>query len=180
MSASYRFPYLRKEQIAEDTFSFFFGREGMDFDYLPGQYVRMTLSHPAPDERGTSRFFTIASSPTGEREIMITTRVIESTFKKTLIALKPGQEVEMYGPLGKFVLDTGDQTPKVFLAEHLGLEPNVLITLSRSVSHLQAIWDKWDSIKESVLNKADTFWYISCMFHCFYFYRWIIKEFLIV
>lgn len=123
MAKAYKLPFLRKEQITHDVWSFFFDRSGVDFDFLPGQYTRMTLPHPAPDDRGTTRHFTIASSPTRKGEIMITTKVIESTFKKSLFDLTPGQEVEIYGPMGKFILDIDDPTPKVFLAGGIGLTP---------------------------------------------------------
>jgi ferredoxin-NADP reductase len=114
--------FIRKEQVAEKTFSFFFDRGGADFDRLPGQYIRMILPHESPDTRGTSRFFTVASSPTKD-EIMITTKVIESTFKKTLASLVPDQEVNFFGPLGSFVLDEKDVKPKVFLAGGIGITP---------------------------------------------------------
>ena len=83
----------------------------------------MTLPHDKPDERGTARYFTIASSPAGAGEIMLTTRVIESTFKKTMYGLKKGESVEIFGPLGKFVLDVEDKAPKIFLAGEIGITP---------------------------------------------------------
>ena len=123
MKGIYKLAFLRKERVAEDVWSFFFDRSGTDFNFLPGQYIRITLPHLRPDDRGTTRYFTIASSPARVGEIMITTKVIESTFKKTLFALKRGQVVNFYGPLGKFVLDPEDKMPKVFLAGGIGITP---------------------------------------------------------
>ena len=59
--------------------------------FEPGQYLRYFLDHPDPDERGTSRYFTIASGPS-EGFIMLTTRLSEpgSSFKRALRRLPDG------------------------------------------------------------------------------------------
>ena len=122
-AASFALPFLRKEQLTADTYSFYFDRTAHPFEYLPGQYIRMILMHENPDERGTSRFFTMASPPTEHEELMITTRVVQSSFKKALLGLLPGQEVQFWGPIGQFVLHEDTQKPLVFLAGGIGLTP---------------------------------------------------------
>lgn len=113
--------FIRKEQVARDAYAFYFHRE--NFHFLPGQYLRITIEDSHPDERGNSRFFTIASSPTEEAYIMITTRIIQSSFKKTLVDILPGTQVQLYAPLGKFVLDEHDPRPKIFIAGGIGITP---------------------------------------------------------
>src|SRR5258708_3228613 len=90
-------PFLRREQITENVYSLFFDRRDVKFTFLPGQYIRMVLPHKNPDNRGTSRFFTIASSPLEKDHFMITTKLIQSSFKMTLLSLTAGTPVKMYG-----------------------------------------------------------------------------------
>jgi len=123
MAGKFTLPFLRKEQVAKDTFSFYFDRSAkQNFDYQAGQYIRMFLPHSAPDDRGTSRYFTIASSPTEKEYLMITTKVIKSTFKKTLNYLKKGDLVEFFGPSGSYVLDNSEKQ-HIFLSGGMGITP---------------------------------------------------------
>lgn len=89
-------------QVLVDAYSFTFDPIG-DFDFIAGQYVQITLSHDA-DERGTTRFFSIASAPS-EKHIMLTIKEGKSSFKKVLFSLKPGDTIDAFGPIGKFTLE---------------------------------------------------------------------------
>jgi len=120
---SFSLPFVKKERVARQTFSFYFDRRGVDFDFFAGQYIRMSLPHEAADERGTTRFFTIASSPHEKEYLMITTKIIASSFKKTLCALQPGQDVDFFGPMGRVYFDEQDRTERVFLAGGIGITP---------------------------------------------------------
>ncbi|OGH18426.1 MAG: hypothetical protein A2868_01555 [Candidatus Levybacteria bacterium RIFCSPHIGHO2_01_FULL_40_15b] len=112
---------IRKEQLTGDTYSFYFSRPST-FEFISGQYIKMILNIENPDERGISRFFTIASSST-EGILIITTRIIQSSFKETLDALPIGAKVQMSGPHGTFVLDEQDPRGKVYLAGGIGITP---------------------------------------------------------
>lgn len=114
---------LSKEQVAKDTFSFYFTRPNPNWDFLPGQYVRMKLLIENPDDRGSARFFSISSSPAQKNYFSITTRIIQSTFKKTLIVQNPGKEIHFFGPVGGFVLKEEEREPHVFLAGGIGITP---------------------------------------------------------
>ncbi len=116
-------PLLKKEQIARDTYSFYFDRTQTAFDFLAGQYIRMTVPHTEPDDRGTSRFFTIASSPHEKNHLMITTKLFRSSFKETLHTLLLGTHVDFFGPMGTFFLDETDLTPRVFVSGGVGVTP---------------------------------------------------------
>ena len=96
--------FSRKEHLSHDIYSFYFVLP-QDFHFHAGQYVQISLPHDNPDEEGTTRYFTIASSPT-EKELMITTRLRESSFKKVLFHLEKGTKVQFFGPIGTFVLPT--------------------------------------------------------------------------
>lgn len=91
--------------------------------WLPGQYLKYTLPHDDPDNRGISRWFTIAAPPYEGRP-RITTRIAHdngSSFKKALLALPIGSEIEAGSPSGKFILD--ESRPAVLIAGGIGVTP---------------------------------------------------------
>jgi len=97
-------PFLKKEQITQDTFLYYFDLQQTEFTFTSGQYIQMTLPHENVDTRGSSRFFTISSSPTEKDYLMITSRKGKSSFKHVLFSLQKGTKVQFFGPLGTFVL----------------------------------------------------------------------------
>lgn len=114
--------FIKKEKLTDEIYTFFFERK-KDFKYFPGQYIRLTLTIENPDARGSSRYFTISSSPTDLNYFTITTRIIKSSFKKRLVNLKPGVKVKVYGPMGYFDFEYRDKTPKILLAAGIGTTP---------------------------------------------------------
>src|SRR4051794_32393496 len=88
-----------------------------------GQYLRYTLDHPEPDNRGVNRFFTIASAPS-EGFVLLTTRLSTpgSSFKRALSRLEVGAIIEASGPYGRFTY-TDRETPAVFVAGGIGITP---------------------------------------------------------
>ncbi|HVX58617.1 MAG TPA: FAD-dependent oxidoreductase [Candidatus Saccharimonadales bacterium] len=92
--------------------------------WQPGQYMHYIFPHDNPDSRGTERWFTISSAPY-EGHVQITTRFAgsdSSSFKKALLNLKSGDEIEADGPKGKFVLQEGDHH-HVLIAGGIGITP---------------------------------------------------------
>ncbi len=125
-SKEFFLPFVKKEQVAKHTYSFYFSAKGgpaFGWDFLPGQYIRMVLPHERADTRGTSRFFTVASSPTEKNYLMITTRVIRSTFKKRLASLVSGEKVRFFGPMGNLVLRDQEKESLVLMAGGMGITP---------------------------------------------------------
>jgi ferredoxin-NADP reductase len=113
----------RHEEAAHIT-SFYF-RPEKPTHYTAGQFAEWTLKHPHPDSRGLKRWFTISSSPT-EPHVSITTKITPQTgssFKKTLLALRPGDEIQMSDAMGDFVLPKLIQTPLIFVAGGIGITP---------------------------------------------------------
>lgn len=108
---------------AADVFSFLF-KSREPFQWKPGQYFRYTVPHQNPDDRGMSRYFTIASAPF-EGVIKLVCRIPkmeDSTFKLALKNLPVGSIVEAEGPNGGFVAE--DPTLKyVFIAGGIGITP---------------------------------------------------------
>lgn len=114
---------LKKKKEAKDTMSFYF-KKPKGFDYLPGQFIYLTLEESMADSRGPTRHFTIASSPT-EDDLMVTTRIrAQSIFKKHLSEMKKGDTIEAEGPNGTFIVDEKEgHGPHVFLAGGIGVTP---------------------------------------------------------
>ena len=114
--------FVKKEKLTADTNTFYFKRPA-DFDYNPGQYMKLILKIKNPDERGNFRYFTISSSPTEKEYLTITTRIIKSSFKKTLAGLKAKSIVRIFGPLDGLDFDPKDKRQRVFLAGGIGITP---------------------------------------------------------
>ncbi len=132
-SSNFILPFVKKVQLASDTFSFYFDRTKRNFDFLPGQYIKMALDIKNPDDRGNSRFFTISSSPLEKDYIVITTKIIKSSFKKRLARLSSLEKVKFYGPIGGFVLNEKTKEDLVFLAGGIGVTPfHSMITYASS------------------------------------------------
>ena len=122
MSKAFSLPFIKKEQVAVDTWSYFFDKSSVAYDFLPGQYNRVSLPVSATDGLGNSRMFTIASSPE-EKYLMVTSRRGVSDFKNALFALTPGTPVQFFGPLGGFTILQNDLTHHVLLAGGIGITP---------------------------------------------------------
>lgn len=92
--------------------------------WKPGQFLRYKLLHDNPDGRGVNRFFTIASAP-HEGKIRLTTRLAGescSSFKKSLVNLPEGTEIEVTGPSGDFTIEDPN-LEYVFIAGGIGITP---------------------------------------------------------
>lgn len=89
-----------------------------------GQFIHYTLPHDNADDRGNERWFTISSAPF-ENEVWLTTRINpdkSSSFKKTLLNLKPDDIIETDKPDGSFVIE--DTSKKyIFVAGGIGITP---------------------------------------------------------
>lgn len=106
-----------------DVTSFLFRSEG-PLSWQAGQFLRYRLPHADPDDRGTTRYFTIASAPF-EGHVMLTTRFAGergSTFKRALRELPIGAQVAVDEPAGDFTLQDPD-LPHVLMAGGIGITP---------------------------------------------------------
>jgi ferredoxin-NADP reductase len=111
-----------RETVAEGTMAFHFDRpEG--FDFKAGQYLIATLiDPPETDAEGHRRTFTISSAPS-DPDLMITTRMRDTAFKRVLRSIALPYEVKIAGPYGKFTLHADPSKPAVFLAGGIGITP---------------------------------------------------------
>jgi len=119
---AYQATLLGRTKVAEETMSFHFAKP-RGFVFKAGQYIDLTLLH---SERGNSNglthTFSIASSPFAE-ELVVTTRMRDTMFKRVLSALPIGEEVRIEGPMGSFTLHNNTARPAVLLAGGIGIAP---------------------------------------------------------
>ncbi|HWY80093.1 MAG TPA: FAD-dependent oxidoreductase [Candidatus Sulfotelmatobacter sp.] len=121
-SQTYSIPFLSKTKLSKSTYVFYF-KKPQGFDFNPGQYNRWTLPITANDGRGSSRFFTIFSSPLNKDTISFATRIGESNYKTALFQLKKGDEIKIFGPMGQFVFNQKSTKPQAFIAGGIGITP---------------------------------------------------------
>lgn len=104
----------------------FFWEADEKFDFVAGQYFYYTLPKLNYDDiRGATRHFTLSNSPTENEFLRLTTKFPSpmSGFKKTLLELKVGDEIEGRGPQGTFQLDTKTARQQVMIAGGIGITP---------------------------------------------------------
>jgi ferredoxin-NADP reductase len=118
------FTLTLQEKKAEtaDVTSFIFSSD-KPMEFIPGQYTKVEVVHDNPDDRGTTRYFSISAAPS-EGHIQITTRLSErsSTFKTALNALPVGAQIPARAPSGSFVY-TDTTRPAIFIAGGIGVTP---------------------------------------------------------
>lgn len=115
---------LRKKiQVSADTYDFWFTPD-RPLAFKPGQYLEWTLPHDKPDNRGNRRYFTISSSPQ-ERGIAMGVKFHEngSSYKKKLLALRPGDTMSAGQLSGDFTLPGNPETKLAFIAGGIGVTP---------------------------------------------------------
>jgi ferredoxin-NADP reductase len=124
-----------KREVAKGTLMVVFDLLGREVDFLPGQYFWVTLLDPPyDDEKGPRRHISVVTSPTERGVLGLCTRLRDSAFKRSLVELPVGAEVEVEEPKGSFVLPEETDRPYVFIAGGIG------ITVFRSM--LRYIADK--------------------------------------
>jgi glycine betaine catabolism B len=114
--------FIKKVRESKDSYSFYFTRP-KDFKFNPGQYVKIFLDIKNPDKRGSSRYFTISSSPTEKDFIVITTKIIKSSFKKEFLNLIPNEKINAFGPVGYFDFNQDKDKNIVLLSGGIGITP---------------------------------------------------------
>ncbi len=112
---------LGRTEVAEGTLAFRFEKPH-NFVFKAGQYIDLTLSGSEPGSSGLTHTFSIASSPLDD-ELVVTTRMRNTAFKRALSVLPIGSEARIEGPMGSFTLHNNTARPAVFLAGGIGIAP---------------------------------------------------------
>ncbi len=148
-------PFIKKEKLTSDCYTFFFEKNSAAREFVPGQTYEMKLPHKNMDERGDDRVFTVSSSPTDDKFITITTRIIQSTFKLRLANLKPGESVQFMGPWDDLNFDPADTRAQVFLAGGIGVTPFHSIVnycLDKKINTPMTLFVSWKNQDEMIFD----------------------------
>lgn len=125
-----------KAEIAKNTYEFIFKKpDGLSF--IAGQYLEWMLPHKHNDQRGIRRYFTIASAPS-EEHVKLGVRISPergSSFKRALVALKPGETVVASQRAGDFSLAPTEPKGYGFIAGGIGITPFISILTERAHTH---------------------------------------------
>jgi len=113
---------IRREEVAEGTTAFHFEKPS-GFTFKAGQSADVTLTDPPEtDAEGNTRTFSIASPPF-EKELVFTTRMRDTAFKRSLRRVPLATEVNIGSAAGSFTLHKNPAKPAVFLAGGIGITP---------------------------------------------------------
>ena len=113
---------MRREEVAEGTMAFHFEKPS-EFNFTAGQFADVTLTDPPEtDVEGNTRTFSIASPPF-ENELVFTTRMRDTAFKRSLKNVPLATEVKIGSAGGSFTLHKNPAKPAVFLAGGIGITP---------------------------------------------------------
>ncbi len=127
--------FIGKVEVAEQTLEFHLSRP-TGFEFKAGQSMDLTLIDPAgAGAAGGTRSFSINSAP-DEPELIFTTRLRESAFKRALQQLRPGALIRAEGPFGDFTLHNRVTRPAVLLAGGIGITPFRSIVRRAAREHL--------------------------------------------
>ncbi len=123
---------VRREEAALGTMSFYFEKPA-GLAFKAGQNADYTLINPPEtDAEGNTRTFSFSSAP-HEPEIMITSRMRDSAFKRVLKTMPLGTAVQFEGPMGSMMLHHDTSRPAVFIAGGIGITP--FLSMTRQVIH---------------------------------------------
>jgi ferredoxin-NADP reductase len=121
-SNTYTVKLAERRTVAEGTMAFLFEKPA-DFVFTPGQFVDISLLHPADtDAAGNTRAFSIASAPQ-EQTLMVATRLRDTAFKREFQRMPLGTAVQIEGPFGNLVLHADQSRAAVLLAGGIGITP---------------------------------------------------------
>ena len=113
---------LQKESLeGTDIMTFRISRGHMD--YIAGQFAYFKIKGLTGDPKGPVRHFSIASSPTEKRFLLISTRIRDTPYKQSLSSLELGTGIETWGPQGEFNLHKDHSRTAIFLSGGIGVTP---------------------------------------------------------
>jgi ferredoxin-NADP reductase len=132
LMADQKYKLIRREEVAEGTIAFHFDKPS-GFDFKAGQSADVTLIDPPDtDAEGNTRTFSIASPPF-EDELVFTTRMRDTAFKRSLNKVPLATGVKIGSAAGSFTLHRNSAKSAVFLAGGIGITP--FLSIVRQANH---------------------------------------------
>lgn len=110
-----------KKEVAKETMMFHFSKPA-GFTFKAGQFADYTQINPSEtDAEGDTRGFSLGAPY--EEDIIFTTRMRDTAFKRNLKKMPIGTEVVFDGAYGSFTLQNNTKIPAVFLCGGIGITP---------------------------------------------------------
>jgi len=121
------------------------------FRFVAGQYLELEVPHRRPDARGTRREFSIVSAPEELPDVRIALREgSQSSYKKALALVEPGEKLAVTGVWGDFVLPSRASAPVLMVAAGIGVTPFV-----SQLRHLRLSGERRDVVFVYVASDAE-------------------------
>ena len=132
---------LSKSLLAKDTYELTLGINSGNFIFKAGQYVWVILPELSfPDPKGNRWAYSIASSNKDKSKVLIILRDTGSGYKKSLLALSEGSNLEIQGPFGSaFVLEDNPDKNSIIIAGGTGIAPFLSIVRSHAFNSDQKL-----------------------------------------
>lgn len=128
-------PLKTRAEVATGTLQFSFDRPAK-MVFKAGQFMDLTLvDPPETDAEGNTRGFSINTAP-DESELVFTTRLRDTAFKRVLRSMPLGTKVKLEGPFGNFTLHNNVARPAVMIAGGIGVTPFRSIVHRAAHEHL--------------------------------------------
>ena len=119
---TYDVKLLSRESVAEGTQAFHFSKPA-GFAFKPGQAIDLVLPALETAQPDAARHaFSIVSTPSAP-DITIATRMRDSTYKRALDALRPGDTARIDGPFGSLTLHKDASRDALYVAGGIGITP---------------------------------------------------------
>ena len=121
-----RLEFMRHKARGLHVYEFTF-RTSQKLKFKPGQYLELTVPYSRIDSRGNRRFFSIVSSPS-EDDLRLAIRLDpdhNSSFKRSLMGLRPGAIASAAAIGGDFVLPKSTTQKVLLIAGGIGITPFV-------------------------------------------------------
>ncbi|WP_282837693.1 FAD-dependent oxidoreductase [Microbacterium flavum] len=120
-----RLRFVRRDVLTPTVRELVFRARGR-FRFASGQYLELEVPHAHADARGTRREFSIVSAPEELPEVRIALREgSQSSYKKALALVEPGEDLAVTGVWGDFVLPARVSAPVLMVAAGIGVTPFV-------------------------------------------------------
>ena len=113
-----------RRKVAEETYQVDFDVSKENIDFIAGQHTGVWLPKLFHDDKkGNFRILSACSSPNNKKILSVAFRDRGSGFKRTLLELPIGAEVELMKPVGFFVLPQDKKQKIAFIAGGIGITP---------------------------------------------------------
>ncbi len=117
----------KREEIATGIFGLEFETLGETVNFEPGQFFSLNLlDPPESDPRGNSRYFGFNNLP-GQNIVQMITKAGPSAYKKYLLQMPQGTEVEIDKIQGLPILPKEPNQPVVFVCSNIGIAPVISV-----------------------------------------------------